>query len=151
MSKRPRLVRGARKRPIRGRLLTLEALETREAPGSVLTVDLGGRLFAPFANDPFAASEACSVCQHWTGALDPERGRSSSKGSARFSDGDGPGQSSEKDGRRATATDSAPASGTARYSFDTGLFGDLLTIPGFGSGRAEGPSASAAVGKAASN
>src|SRR5437660_682747 len=133
MSKRPPLVRGAHRRPIRGRLLALEALETREAPGSVLIVELGGSLLAPFASDPFAASAACSVCQHWPGVLDTEPGRPSSKVASLFGDGDGRGRASGKHSRGAVAADAPPASGTPRYSFDTGLFGDLLAIPGFGS------------------
>src|SRR5436190_2957118 len=111
MSKRPRLVRGARKRPVRGRLLTLEALETREAPGSVLVVELGGSLFAPFVGDPFAGSEAPSACQYWTGVLDPELGRPSSKAAAPCSDREGVSQSSEYESRGAVAADTSPLIG----------------------------------------
>src|SRR2546429_1357113 len=112
MSKRSPLVRGARRRPTPGRRLALEGLETREAPGSVLAVEPGASLFAPFARDPFAASETCSVCQNWTGALDREWARSSSRGTSLFGDRDGVSQASEKDSRRPVSTDPSQASGT---------------------------------------
>src|SRR5262249_16688576 len=140
--------RGLRQRFLRGRLLALEPLETREAAGSLLAPALGGNLFGPFADDPFAAaSQARLVSPSRTGVAILEPGRPSSKRAPPFRDGGGASRFSERDGSRAAEADTPRARGTGTHSLDAGLFGDPLALPGFGPIHAGAASGGAAAGK----
>src|SRR5262249_38924108 len=139
------------------RLLALEPLETREAPGSLLASPLCGNLFALFAGDSFAAdpfaaaSQISVVSESRIGVTNPEPDRPSPGAIPPSRDGGGAGGSSGTDTRSAPDADTPRAGGTGTFSFDTALFGDPFAIPGFGSNTAGQRSGGTAAGNGGSS